>query len=106
MSGVDDMFQHIKQMMGMTTTVVVCKLRPEHLLEYKKRRSEKNKKAEEAKLLVAKLEVIQAEMNVMNGELWQWIYKEYGLPSDQKYEIDKDGVIVKHVDKKSDERHE
>lgn len=80
--------------------VQVSKLQPEHLLDYKKRRQERNRKLDELKVLLAKSQALNAQLEADNAELWSWIYREYGLPSDRNYTIDEAGVIYKFVDPK------
>lgn len=79
------------------TWVNVAQLKPEDVLKHKNHEMKRRRAFSEGKVLYAKLQALQAQMEAEKAEFWDELYKGYNLPSDLQYRIEDGGQVMKLV---------
>lgn len=75
--------------------VQVGSLKPEDITRTASMRSRLGELIAESKILIAKLEAVKAQHNVVNAEYWEHLVKTYSLPREGVYEVRKsDNAIM------------
>lgn len=106
MHDIEEMFKSFMASLGAqeATFAQVAKLKPEHVLKHRAFISRTRKIQRSMDSLHKKSQFLHAEYESFKTEHWNWIYDAYGIPSDQIYDIDKNGVIRKIVRKNVEEK--